>query len=236
MQAYVSKRDALSDANDEKEQLQTAIKEMKGDMKALQERAAALEANRRGCACKKGDAGSSQAGRCINCSCFLAGAKCSAKCGCGIYCSRPDVDKQAQIDLHSEEQWNARMKKVLAARKAKAKEQQRAESDDDDEEYRPANKNKSKKKARAEESDDSDHEEGRVKAKGKGKQRDDDSDEDEPRPARGKGKKAREESSGEEEEARPAAAPRQNADRDPDDYDDEVDGLGDRINIDDNME
>ena len=239
MQAYVAKRDALDDANDETEQLQTAIKDMKGDMKALKEKASQLEASRRGCACKVSTSKTSQAGRCTSCGCARDGVKCSLKCGCGKDCDRPDKEKKEAIRM--EKKIQSRMKKVMK-RNGKGKGSDSATEDSDandsdyadEEEERPSkNKSKAKKKAR-DESDDSDGsgQEGRPQARGKGKARiESESEEERPR-ARGKGKK-RDES---DDEARPAAAPRQNADRDPDDYDEAVDGLDQRLNMNDNME
>jgi len=248
VQAYVGKRDALSDASEEVEQLQTAIKEQKDDMKALKAKAAALESNRRGCSCKAGGGPDSKAGRCLNCACAKAKMECSTKCSCAHNCERPGTEKKEAMKL--EKDIRARMNKIQKRKGGKAAREE-SESEDEsesdsegeggaegegasesEEEVRAKEKKKSKKRDESE----SESEEDKKKGKKKSKKRDD-SDEEESEEERAKGKKKnkkkRDESS-DEEEARPAAAPSRG--RGDDDAADSAAEMYDRLHVNDSGE
>ena len=183
VQAYVEKRDALLEASEEAEQLQAAIADLKDDVKALKAKAALLESTRRGCSCRySGNSKTSQAGRCINCSCTKAGTECSTKCSCGTNCQRPSKEKKEALRLDKE--IRSRIDKINKRKGGKAareesdsdsgsdsadggEEGEESGSEESSEEEAPrakAGKKKDKKKQRAQESESSsDSEEGEAR-------------------------------------------------------------------------
>lgn len=235
MQAYVAKRDALSDASEEVEQLQTAINEQKDDMKALKAKAEMLMSTRRGCMCLKGDKDSSQAGRCDKCSCRRADAKCTPKCGCWIYCTRPGKEKKEALKLEKEIRSRAaKIEKRKGGNAAREESEDESESDSEGEgegEEEEEEEQRAKEKKKAKKRDDSDEEE-RKEGKKKSKKRDDSEEEQSEEEVREKGKKKKNKKrkDSDDDEARPAAAARD------DDAADSAAELYDRLRVNDNDE
>ena len=245
----MGKRDALGEANDEVEQLQTAIKEQKDDMKALKAKAMALEKSRRACTCKEPLSATSQAGRCGNCTCAKAGLECTPNCSCRLECQRPSKEKTEAMKLDKEVR--ARMMKIQKRKGGKAaREESEEESESDsegeggaegegasesEEEVRAKDKKKSKKRDESEEESEEDKKRGKKKSKKR-----DDSDEEESEEDKKKGKKKGKEKSkkrddsSDEEEARPAAAPSRG--RDDDDAADSAADMYDRLHVNDSGE
>ena len=246
----MGKRDALGEANDEVEQLQTAIKEQKDDMKALKLKAAALEKSRRACTCKEPLSATSQAGRCGNCTCAKAGLECTPKCTCRLECGRPSKEKTEAMKLDKEVR--ARMMKIQKRKGGKAARESEDESESDsegeggaegegalesEEEVRAKDKKKSKKRDES----DEESEEDKKKNKKKSKKRDDSDEEEESEEEdkkkgkkKGKEKSKKRDDSSDEEEARPAAAPSRG--RDDDDAADSAADMYDRLHVNDSGE